>query len=118
LIRPLVQRLIRHWAMCTAVMLALITAGSLWPQETLPEVGGDKAAHFLSYALLVLPSSLRRPARAPLLWGALLAWSGLIELLQPYVNRQAELADLAANGLGMFFGILLARVLVKSPCRF
>lgn len=39
-------------------------------------------------------------------------WGGAIELLQPYVNRNGEWLDFAANSLGVVFGVcvgMLAR---------
>lgn len=37
-------------------------------------------------------------------------YSGMIELIQPYVNRYGEWLDLAANTLGLACGLLLAEV--------
>lgn len=37
-----------------------------------------------------------------------LVCSGVIELVQPYVNRYGEWLDLGANGLGLVVGILTA----------
>ena len=40
----------------------------------------------------------------------LLMYSGIIELIQPYVNRYGEWLDLGANGLGLIGGVLIAAV--------
>ncbi|MCB1759992.1 MAG: VanZ family protein [Gammaproteobacteria bacterium] len=94
------------WALTIAVL-------SLTPLQRLPLATpfSDKLNHFAAYALLGLLAYLARSGRAPwLLWPLLLTlYGGLIELLQPYVNRHAEWLDLAANGLGALAGVLLAR---------
>ncbi|RME57201.1 VanZ family protein, partial [Candidatus Parcubacteria bacterium] len=48
-------------------------------------------------------------ARPKHLWAVFLfylAWSGGIELIQPYVNRYGEWLDFVANGMGMLITIL------------
>jgi VanZ family protein len=39
-----------------------------------------------------------------------IAWGGVIELIQPYVNRHASLLDLAANTAGIAFGLLAVKL--------
>ncbi|TLS77403.1 VanZ family protein [Mariprofundus erugo] len=102
----------QHWLLICSLLLAVITTLSLWPMEKLPDVpGSDKIHHYIAYGALMLPLALRRPQGWP--WLALLffAWSGAIELIQPYVNRYGEWADLAANGAGLLSGLLLAWLL-------
>ncbi|MDQ6982735.1 MAG: hypothetical protein Q9M08_07015 [Mariprofundus sp.] len=92
----------------SAFTLVTITALSLWPLATLPDVpGSDKLHHYLAYAALMFPAALRRPRNW--LWIAMFffTWSGAIELIQPYVNRYGEWLDLAANAAGLFSGMLL-----------
>jgi len=106
----------RHWLPLSALTLSLITTLSLWPMDELPAVpGGDKLHHYIAYAALMFPASLRRPRHW--LWIALffLAWSGAIELIQPYVNRYGEWLDLAANAGGLTSGLLLAMVVNYLP---
>jgi len=103
-----------HWRTVSALLLALITVLSLWPLATLPDVpGNDKVHHYLAYAGLMLPVALRKPEHW--LWIALFffVWSGAIELIQPYVNRYGEWADLVANAGGLLSGMLLA-LLINS----
>ncbi|WP_258554539.1 hypothetical protein [Photobacterium damselae] len=42
------------------------------------------------------------------------AWSGAIELIQPYVNRYGEWLDLAANTGGLITGFIVAQIIKKS----
>jgi hypothetical protein len=104
---------IRHrWRTLTLMILAAITVLSLWPLERLPEMSGsDKIHHYIAYVGLMLPTALRLPRRWLLLALLFLLWSGAIELIQPWVNRYGEWADLAANGAGLLTGLLLGRLL-------
>lgn len=107
--RRLLVFISRYWLAITLFNLTVITALSLWPLATLPQMpGSDKTHHFIAYAALMLPTALRRPSGW--LWIGLLfvGWSGAIELIQPYVNRYGEWADMAANCGGVFCGWLAA----------
>jgi VanZ family protein len=99
------------WLAITAVILMTITALSLWPLETLPQVpGGDKFHHFIAYAALMFPAALRKPKYLLFIGLFFIAWGGVIELIQPYVNRYASLLDLAANTAGIAFGLLAVKL--------
>ncbi|RME59725.1 VanZ family protein [Candidatus Parcubacteria bacterium] len=98
----------RRWIPISAVLLIAITALSLWPLEKLPEVpGGDKLHHAIAYAALMFPAALARPKHLWAIFLFYLAWSGGIELIQPYVNRYGEWMDFAANALGLIATIIL-----------
>jgi VanZ family protein len=99
----------KYWLTCTITLLVAITALSLWPNESLPSVpGGDKIHHLIAYAALIFPVALRRPKSWYLIVVLFIACSGLIELVQPFVNRYGEWLDLAANIIGLVCGVLLA----------
>ena len=102
----------RYWLWLTVFLWLLITASSLWPVVLLPQVpGSDKTHHFIAYAALVFPVTFARPSQWLLVFFLLTAWGGVIELIQPYVNRWAEWLDLAANSAGACLGLMLAEVL-------
>jgi len=102
----------RFWLLLTLVQLVLITGLSLWPVEQLPAVPGtDKAHHFIAYTALVFPLALARPRYFIAIFLALVAWGGVIELIQPFVNRWGEWLDFAANSFGAGLGLLLSAVL-------
>jgi VanZ family protein len=93
--------------------MAAITTLSLWPAAHLPTVPGtDKTHHFIAYAALILPTALQKPKNYLLLVLTFITFSGMIELIQPYVNRYGEWLDMLANTLGLFFGWLLAKTLL------
>ena len=108
-----------HWIIITCLMFAAIAFLSLTPLPQLPSTpGGDKTHHFIAYGALMFPTALRRPKYW--IWIGLLyiGLSGVIELVQPMANRHMELADLAANGLGILCGTaagLLLNLLCREP---
>ncbi|MGX1927274.1 VanZ family protein [Vibrio sp. NH-7] len=98
-----------HWLLLTALIVTAITVLSLYPLDNLPSVPGtDKTHHFIAYGALAFPVALARPEKWLLFILGFLVYSGVIELVQPYVNRYGEWLDLGANGLGLFVGILIA----------
>ncbi|MDN3652517.1 VanZ family protein [Thalassotalea ponticola] len=98
-----------HWLLFTVVIGLPITILSLYPVDSLPSVPGtDKTHHFIAYAALAFPIALARPKKWLLFIVGLLAYSGIIELIQPHVYRYGEWLDLGANGLGLVVGVLMA----------
>ncbi len=75
--------------------------------------GSDKLHHLIAYAALSLPIAIRRHKFWLLLLLGCLLWSGAIELIQPYVNRYGEWADLAANFVGLVLGTSLGLIMRK-----
>ncbi len=101
----------RHWLPLSIALLLVITVLSLSPLDRLPESwDNDKLHHTIAYAALMFPVALRRPRWWWAIASFYLAWSGGIELVQPYVNRYAEWADMAANASGLLAGMLLAHL--------
>ena len=99
----------KHWALLTGCLFLAITGLSLSPLDSLPSApGSDKIHHLIAYAALVFPVALRQPNRW--LWFVVffIGYSGLIELIQPYVNRYGEWLDMLANTAGVVCGIALA----------
>jgi len=103
----------KYWLHLTLLLLVSIATLSLWPAAYLPAVpGSDKTHHFIAYAGLMLPTALRKPKYILAISIGFLAFSGVIELIQPYVNRYGEWLDMAANTIGVFCGWLLAKLLL------
>ena len=101
-----------NWLAISAVILSSITVLSLAPLAELPPApGSDKLHHLIAYAALVTPLALRKPKHWWFIVYFFLAYSGFVELVQPYVNRYGEWLDMAANSLGLLCGILLAELL-------
>jgi VanZ family protein len=95
--------------------LALITLLSLTPLPHLPTApGSDKVHHLLSYGVLFFPVALAKPKQWRLIGLFFFIWSGVIELVQPYVNRYGELLDMLANGVGLLCGFFIAQLANKA----
>ena len=102
----------KYWVFSTLFILTLITILSLWPLATLPPVPGtDKTHHFIAYAVLMLPTALRKPKYWLLIALLFVFCSGMIEMVQPFVNRYGELKDMLANITGLLCGLFLAEIL-------
>jgi VanZ family protein len=100
-----------YWIAFTLFALLVITILSLWPLDELPLMpGNDKIHHLIAYAILMIPTALRKPDRWILLGLFFIAYSGAIELLQPYVNRYGEWRDMLANTAGVVCGLIIAEV--------
>lgn len=98
-----------NWYIITSITLVAITLLSLWPLKELPDVPGtDKTHHFIAYGLLMFPTALRKPDKWILYALFFIVYSGMIELVQPMVNRYGEWLDLAANIMGLVCGIVVA----------
>jgi len=105
-----------HWAVFTLLMLAAITALSFSPLPEPPPVpGDDKTLHLVAYAALAFPVFLRRPRHWVWIGLSFVVYSGVIELLQPYVNRYGEWMDLAANTAGVVCCLLLTGLIRCFP---
>lgn len=108
----LVNFISRFWQSITLVTLGLITLASLFPADQLPTVpGSDKTHHFISYCALMLPAAIRKPKYWLALALFFIIWSGLIELIQPYVNRYGEWLDMLANAGGVILAIVIAQLI-------
>lgn len=104
----------KYWLHITLILLVSIATLSLWPAANLPQVpGSDKTHHFIAYGALIFPTALRQPKYYVSIVIAFIAFSGAIELIQPYVNRYGEWLDMAANTAGIFCGWLIAQFLLR-----
>ena len=105
----LTELISRYWFKLSLFILVAITILSLHPLENLPEApGSDKTHHLVAYAALAFPTALRKPKRWQVILIGFALYSGLIELVQPHVNRYGEWLDFLANISGLFVGIMLA----------
>lgn len=91
-----------------AVMIAVLT---LAPMPAGGPAGSDKIYHILAFACLAFPLPLVRPRLAIWVVLGVISYGGLIEMIQPFFGRQAEWADLIADGIGAILGATVARQL-------
>lgn len=94
----------------TLVLALTIAALTLMPHPPGPQgiPGMDKFVHLVAFALLAMPMAYASPARWRTVALCVLAYGGLIEIVQPVTGRGAEWLDLLADGLGAFGGAWLA----------
>ena len=105
----------QHWEPVTIFLLLAITFLSLYPLQTLPELPGtDKIHHLVAYFFLALPSGLRKPSKWVLFICLFIIFGGVIEMIQPYVNRYGEWLDFFANTTGVIFGFFVGIILNKK----
>ncbi len=103
-----------NWKIYTAIILIIITFLSLYPlkqQASFP--GDDKLHHLLAYSLLTICLGLRKPQNYILILIFLSFYSGLIELIQPYLNRFGEIEDFIFNNLGLIIGFAIGAFVKK-----
>ncbi|WP_162497400.1 VanZ family protein [Roseovarius dicentrarchi] len=96
------------WA-ATALLAAVLCILTLTPQAPMPpRPSPDKLYHFIGFGALALPLCWVYPRRA---WAVILgvtAFGGAVEVIQPFVGRGAEWADLLADALGAVAAAILA----------
>lgn len=98
-----------RWAFgaCSAAVLVLALLPKVPPMVT---TGWDKGNHMLAFGTLAILGLWGFPSRAVVVLTGLLAYGGLIEILQSFTpNRVAEWQDLVADGLGLLLGWSLVR---------
>lgn len=101
----------KFWLQLTLLILLIIAILSLWPATHLPNVpGSDKTHHIIGYTALIFPAALTKPKNHLFFFIGFLLFSGVIEIIQPYVNRYGEWLDMLANAVGLVFGVILAQI--------
>ena len=91
----------------TFAFTLIICLGTLTPlPQDIDVPGTDKWHHFLAFAALTYPltAASRRCWLLIIVFGLSLGAS--IEILQPYVNRFGDIADLTADAIGVLIGFL------------
>ena len=106
--------LFENWKIYTTLIFIIITFLSLYPLKEQPSIpGSDKIHHLIAYSALSIGVGLRKPSNYLLIIVFFSFYSGLIEIVQPYVNRFGEIEDFLFNNLGIFIGLTLGIVINK-----
>jgi VanZ family protein len=98
------KTVIWRWFFWACMVAAMVLA--LMPQTSyLPTTGWDKSNHLMAFAVLALLGCLAYPGRKMAVLLGLLAYGGLIEVLQSFTpDRFAEWGDWLADALGLLLG--------------
>ena len=108
----IIKSLQQNWKPVTIFLLLVIAFLSLYPLPKLPGVPGtDKTHHLFAYFLLALPSGLKKPNKWVLFIFLFIIFGGVIEIIQPYVNRYGEWLDFFANTIGVISGFFVGVIL-------
>jgi len=112
MLKPLMFKpltLIKNHPPLAYALSGMVAEGIIWlsltPLDELPPVpGGDKTHHLIAYSALAFPTALAKPRLIVPLAMPYIAMGGVIEWIQPYVNRYGELLDFLANTAGVIIG--------------
>src|SRR6056297_1808075 len=92
----------RSVTLALALTIAALTLTLASDPQGIP--GLDKIAHLLAFAALAAPMGFCYPRHWRAVALGVLAYGGLIEIVQPVMGRSAEWADFLADGLGALLG--------------
>lgn len=102
----------------TVLLMLIVGFATLTPADLQPSVGGgDKLHHLLAFAALALPTAALTPRRLPLILVVLAVFGSMIEVIQPFVGRSRELADLIADLGGLAIGSLTGLALAAGEAK-
>lgn len=105
--QTLISGIIKYWVSITVCASIVIILFSLYPEAQLKDFSSnDKLRHVTAYCLLFFPIAVSQPRNWILIGFCIIAVSGVIEMVQPMVNRHAEWHDVVANFLGVFWGAM------------
>ena len=93
----------------TTVLTIFLTIIFLSPVAHPPPTlyGGDKFGHILAFSTLSFPLCYTRRIRLLIVFLGACTFGGIIELVQPFFNRNAEIWDWVSNIFGVLLGMLL-----------
>lgn len=97
-----------------AICIAALTLIPLGVPTDVP--GTDKTHHLLAFAVLTFPCAALYPKALLRVVLAAALYGVVIEVIQPYVGRQGETADVIADLLGVGIGATLG-LLLNFACR-
>lgn len=95
-------------ALLATLLLALtIVWGTLTPNPPTPDLNSplsDKLYHVMAFAGLVFPTAWLYARSLAWILPLAVLFGGAIELVQPYMGREAEVADVLADLVGLALG--------------
>lgn len=98
-----------RWSILLTIALgtAIAILTLMPPSQVDMPSGSDKPSHFIAFLALALPLAIVKPRWGGWLFMLFTAFGAAIEIIQPYVGRSRELADLFADMAGVVCGMAL-----------
>ncbi|WP_338011430.1 VanZ family protein [Cupriavidus sp. IDO] len=94
--------------------IAVLVLSLMPPTQPMPTTGWDKSNHALAFLVLALLGRRAYVGRGVGVLFALVAYGGLIELLQGMTSyRDADWADLLADSIGILLAVVVDWLLAK-----
>tara|TARA_B110000208_G_C11612319_1_gene374082 strand:- start:423 stop:848 length:426 start_codon:yes stop_codon:yes gene_type:complete len=84
---------------------------TLTPSPDYILTSSDKLDHLVGFAALLLPAALLYRHALYWLLPCAIAFGGIIEIIQPYVNRNGEWGDFWADAIGALLGVSIGLLL-------
>ena len=84
---------------------------TLTPSPDYILTSSDKLDHLVGFAVLLLPAALLYRHALYWLLPCAIAFGGIIEIIQPYVNRNGEWGDFWADAIGALLGVSIGLLL-------
>ena len=104
----------KYWKIITLVNLIFITVLSIYPLPEFPKnMGTDKTHHLIAYCSLTLCVCIVQPNNYKKYILFFILYGGLIEVVQPYVNRYGEFLDFVYNTFGIIISIIIGHFFNK-----
>ena len=92
----------------TALTICLIGLATLTPlSQKVDAPGSDKWHHFVAFAALTIPLVCVQADYWKFIVPFALIFDALIEVIQPYVNRNSDIYDFYADAIGVLIGTIL-----------
>lgn len=112
--QKILQLIELYWKSITLILLILITFLSFFQLNlSLGYETSDKNYHLISYLFLSLPLGIKQPSKWAIFLITFIIYGGLIEIIQPLVNRNSEWMDFLANIIGIISGFIIGKILKK-----
>ncbi len=90
----------------------VVSVSTLSPADQLPVVSGsDKLHHVIGFGSWVFLCCLGSKKRLFKMSAFIFVWGGMIEFIQPWVNRYGEWQDFAANSIGIILALVCILVI-------
>ncbi|MFC3170341.1 VanZ family protein [Paracoccus fontiphilus] len=111
---PTQSKLAIGLSLLVAAVISVLTLTPISAPPLGPISHSDKIYHALAFAGLALPLSFFRPGWLFVTVSVYAGFGGIIEILQPFVEREGDIADWIADLMGIGIGVLAGRVAARG----